>query len=386
MTDASLEFKCKKKSACVSDSRQTLLGMHNDKLKYFQDLQEVILPQKISEIKRVQKEIDSLKNEKGVFLHLAKLKDNVKKLQNEVDVIKSRKEEEDYILNTYNILEKYEQDKVAPKKKEETSILSFFASKKKTNNITSYMNVEEFTNSKNELMNEYKKQIGIQVIDNTPVIDKYCEKCKVKRHIDYRLMDIICPQCGNSEKYMDNIVRSYKESLELDHIPKFAYKRVNHFNEVMSQFQGKEKTEIPKEVYEELRAEIKKSRLSVDRLNRDIVRGILKKIGRNKYYEHIPFILNSLTNLPPPTIDQKTENMLRMMFLELQGPFEDHRPKKRKNFLSYNYILHKLCELVELDHLLICFPLLKDRDKLYQQDIIFKKICKDLDWEFYPSV
>jgi hypothetical protein len=33
-----------------------------------------------------------------------------------------------------------------------------------------------------------------------------------------------------------------------------------------------------------------------------------------------------------------------------------------------------------------CFTLLKGYDKLKKQDMIFDKICKDLDWEFIPSV
>ena len=32
------------------------------------------------------------------------------------------------------------------------------------------------------------------------------------------------------------------------------------------------------------------------------------------------------------------------------------------------------------------FPLLKSTEKLYAQDQIWKKICKDLRWEFIPSV
>lgn len=32
------------------------------------------------------------------------------------------------------------------------------------------------------------------------------------------------------------------------------------------------------------------------------------------------------------------------------------------------------------------FPLLKSNDKLYAQDQIWKKICRDLQWEFIPSL
>ena len=61
-------------------------------------------------------------------------------------------------------------------------------------------------------------------------------------------------------------------------------------------------------------------------------------------------------------------------------------PPSRKNFLSYAYVLHKFCELLEFDDLLEYFPLLKSREKLHQQDIIWKKICRDLKWQFIPSL
>ena len=59
---------------------------------------------------------------------------------------------------------------------------------------------------------------------------------------------------------------------------------------------------------------------------------------------------------------------------------------ERKNFLSYSYVLFKFCELLGEDEYLQYFPLLKSKEKLYQQDLIWKKICTDLLWEFIPTV
>ena len=67
-------------------------------------------------------------------------------------------------------------------------------------------------------------------------------------------------------------------------------------------------------------------------------------------------------------------------------PFMKHCPEERKNFLSYSYVLHKFCELIELDELLEHFPYLKSREKLQQQDMIWGKICKELSWQYIPSV
>ena len=40
----------------------------------------------------------------------------------------------------------------------------------------------------------------------------------------------------------------------------------------------------------------------------------------------------------------------------------------------------------ELDDYLPCFPLLKSRDKLKEQDRLWEKICNHLQWQFIPSI
>ena len=82
----------------------------------------------------------------------------------------------------------------------------------------------------------------------------------------------------------------------------------------------------------------------------------------------------------------ETEEELRRMFKEIQVPFHKFCPKNRKNFLSYSYVLHKFVQLLELDQFLDCFILLKSREKLHQQDLIWKQICDYLKWEFIASV
>jgi hypothetical protein len=69
-----------------------------------------------------------------------------------------------------------------------------------------------------------------------------------------------------------------------------------------------------------------------------------------------------------------------------QLPFDKHCPTERKNFLSYSYVLYKFCELLSEDEYLPLFPLLKSKEKLFQQDCIWRQICKELRWEFIPTI
>jgi hypothetical protein len=41
--------------------------------------------------------------------------------------------------------------------------------------------------------------------------------------------------------------------------------------------------------------------------------------------------------------------------------------------------------LLEMDEYLACFPLLKNRDKLYLQDKTWQKICDEMKWGFIKT-
>jgi hypothetical protein len=83
---------------------------------------------------------------------------------------------------------------------------------------------------------------------------------------------------------------------------------------------------------------------------------------------------------------QELEDKLRLMFHAIQKPFEKHKPANRKNFLSYSFVLYKMCELLSEDKYLPCFPLLKSREKLYIQDQIWENICRELQWQFIRTI
>ena len=144
---------------------------------------------------------------------------------------------------------------------------------------------------------------------------------------------------------------------------------------------------IPPELIESLQVEFKKQRVKeLTDITHEKVRALLKKLGKNKYYEHAPYITTILNGIQPPTMPQSLEDRLRLMFYQVQKPFEKHRPKGRKNFLSYSYILYKFCELLGEDEYLPCFPLLKSKEKLYVQDSMWKLICQELSWQFIKTV
>jgi DNA-directed RNA polymerase subunit RPC12/RpoP len=229
---------------------------------------------------------------------------------------------------------------------------------------------------------EIAKQSSSEADDNW----SECKQCGTEMIFSMNEAYISCPSCGYQDFVLiDSDKPSYKDPPR--EISYYAYKRINHFNEWLAQFQAKESTEIPQEIFDGILMELKKERITnMASLKLSKLREILRKLKYNKYYEHIPHILNRLNGQTAPVMSRDNEEKLRHMFKEIQPSFQRHCPSDRSNFLSYSYVLYKFCELLELDEFLPCFPLLKNRDKLYAQDKIWEKICADLHWEFYRTL
>lgn len=216
-----------------------------------------------------------------------------------------------------------------------------------------------------------------------------CNLCKSKNvFYETETAQNICTDCGCAVHQLGEEL-TYKEEQEHNEkmVIQCGYKKENHLNEWILQFQGRETTNIPDIVIDQLRAEFKKQKIKkVTEITREKVRTFLKKLKMTKYYEHSTYITHILNGLKPPDMSQALEDRLRLMFKEIQEPFEHNCPPERNNFLSYSYVLYKFCELLEEDDFLPFFPLLKSKEKLHQQDVIWKKMCKELQWEFIPTI
>jgi len=375
-----------------SDKRITIDVIHNDILDTIKEEKTKIV-EYTEEKNKLNIEIGIMeRTDKGYLKKLTR----IKKIDKEIKTIKE-KETRYYLDNGLLLNDYYNKDfKVIASKEIEkkTNILDFFNKDKKEETIE--QNIEtEIENKKNKkkgnIIITYLSNINDECLNNNfEDIDNemhICEKCN-KKNMIYKLSEseIFCNDCGYTQKIlMNNDKISYRETPR--EISYFAYKRINHFNEWLAQFQAKETTEIPNKVYTDVLIELNKNKhIKISDINNKQIREILKKLKYNKYYEHIPNIINVISGNNAPTLMSEHEELLRNMFKEIQMPFMKHCPSERKNFLSYSYVLHKFCELLELDHLLKYFPLLKSREKLQQQDKIWKNICLELQWEYIASI
>ena len=377
-----VSLKKKSKREPKSDPRKNITTLHEEKLKYFEDLQ-ASLPIK-------KKELDDIHNiqlDEKSTQEKFEIQDKITKLTNEIFDIENRTEENNYYLDTFTILQEYhsEANNISPSETIPLDSLSGFVEMKQTSNRSKLLQDYLKATNKYYVPLEYNYHKGK---NREGIKETMCTDCKIPAIIDDSEYIYVCPGCGLvvDSFNIDMGKPGYKELQETTVTPNFCYKRINHFNELLSQIQAKETTQIPNQVIEKLKTEMKKEKMNPSKLTPKKVKAYLKKIEENKYYEHVMHIICLLNGKPPLIMSLQMEERLRKMFEEIQGPFDKHCPSNRKNFLNYSYVLHKFCQLLHYDEFLPYFPLLKSREKLYQQDQIWKKICYDLGYEFYPSV
>ena len=381
----SFKPKANKKIKVCKRYSTTLDGKHKEIMTDFSKDEYDIIP-RLKEEK--QSLIADLDNPKLSIEQIMEIKDRIKELSESIKEIKMRKT--NYFLdNSKYIFEYFENKKNIDNKDDgETGNSS------KSQMLFNFFKIQkpEKDNSGVESRNKNIVQKYLSNIDET-FLDMnsfvrstdVCQSCYKGELIP--LDDegvLICNLCAVSIPYLiENEKPSYKEPPK--EVCFYAYKKINHFKEILAQFQGKETTQIPDDVIDQIQQQIKKERIGLEQLTHYKTKEILKKLGFNKYYEHIAFIKNKL-GIKPPVFSPELEDTLCNLFMEIQSPYAKTCPDYRVNFLNYYYVLYKFCELLGEEQFLTDIPMLKDREKLIEQDETWKKMCIELDWEYIATV
>jgi predicted RNA-binding Zn-ribbon protein involved in translation (DUF1610 family) len=401
MSDSAF-FKVKSTKRSNPEARTTLDAIHNQKIQNMMEEKQQVQKYK-EEIETLQAKISATTSDMESW----RWEREIEGLQKKIKSIEDGSELMDYYLRTGDILYHYYdiQDQIqqgtatfANNKAKPGSILAILEEVAQEEGNESGNAVidpsttgsEKKSFQRNQLLNDYLQMEDPAMGRNS--VEEYddpwtlCERCNSEMNMCLNEANLTCPKCGHQEFILiDSDKPSYKDPPR--EVCYYAYKKINHFNEWLAQFQAKESTEIPSEVYDEILVQLKKERITnMGSLKPTKLREILRKMKCSKYYEHIPHIINRLNGQNAPFMSREDEEKLRHMFREIQPSFKKHCPKGRRNFLSYGYVLYKFCELLEMDEYLACFPLLKNRDKLYLQDKTWQLICQDMSWQYVRTV
>jgi hypothetical protein len=364
---------------------------HSQLLEQYNTIETEIIPQLTEEKATIKSSLSGLKK-KNITKYL-EAKDRLVEIRDELRKLKTSKKQ--YLLNNSKYIFNYFEQKKqisedANTKNQNTNALNQFF--KVSPSIISSVGLalphisshtrtayRQYWNNVNN--DAYKIQDYIISMD----ICQICNKGELIPQDEEGIMICNNNNCGHFITYIvDSSKPTNKEPP--NEVSYTAYIRLNHFKEILSQFQAKETTKIPDEVIDAIKARIKKERITDMKLiNYDKMREILRKLGLNKYFEHIQYI-NSLFGIKPPIMNEELHETLCILFIEIQQPWAMHCPPSRTNFFNYTYTLYQLCVLLDQTQYLPFIPMMKDREKQLEQDMIWKKVCNELDWAYFPTV
>ena len=368
---------------------------HSEMLARFQNIECTTIPDLLNQKTNLRVQISTLReNQIDEYMDIC---DKIKQIKQQLRSLKREKTQ--YLLdNSKYVFHYFEQ-------KQQISNTDNQVAKPSCNVINSFFKIKavpgtensEAINPQSEKYSQSKKlyqkywrnvngEIGtIQDFIQSSDVCEFCRKGEMIPQDEEGILICNNKECGKFVTYIvDNNKPTNKEPP--NEVSYTAYIRLNHFKEILSQFQAKETTQIPDEVIAAIRARIKKERIEdMSQITYDKMRDILRKLGFNKYFEHIQYI-NSLFGIKPPIMNEELHETLCVLFIEIQKPWAMHCPANRTNFFNYTYTLYQLCVLLDQTQYLPYIPLLKDLEKQRAQDQIWQQVCNTLGWLYIPSI
>ena len=117
----------------------------------------------------------------------------------------------------------------------------------------------------------------------------------------------MCEDCGIFHDEPEFIVTDLYNYIAR---PKGSYHRLDHFKEVLGQFQGREGKTIPPEILHQIKNELS----ACNEATAADVKKVMRKLKLTKYMENFYFILFSMTGKQPPYIKREIEDKIMRMF------------------------------------------------------------------------
>ena len=235
----------------------------------------------------------------------------------------------------------------------------------------------------NEHFDEIECELNGEMYEEPKKCNRYfCIECKLRKVVDYERSTLVCTKCGVFEYYPVH-VQSYNHTMRYSR-RKCVYKRYDNFKTILDQFFYGGNKVVPDYVMETIRDEI---------CNRDnilynytipltipILECILKRNKMMKYKNSIYFIYFKLKSQPLPYITITEKDMMLNMFNVVSNIYDKYKPKDRKSFLNYSFVLKKLLIMLgKVEYAKYITPL-KTNSKQKELERIWELITKDPEW------
>ena len=206
-----------------------------------------------------------------------------------------------------------------------------------------------------------------------------CIDCSMEMTIDYQKSTLFCTNCGLCE-YYPVYVTSYNHRMQ----PlrrKCVYKRSDNFKVILNQFFYGGKQFVADDVMEMIRDEIHDGTNILYNYTIPITIPILQCILKRKelmiYKGSLYYIYFKLSSKSFPHITVKEYNLILNVFDVVSSIYDKYKPKGRKSFLNYSFILKKILIMLGKVEYAKYIPPLKTRSKQNELERVWELITKD---------
>ena len=192
-----------------------------------------------------------------------------------------------------------------------------------------------------------------------------CIDCNVVKTIDTKRSTLVCTKCGLCE-YYPLYATSYNHTMQPSR-RKCIYERSDNFKVILNQFFYGGKKLVPDDVMETISDEIHNETNILYNytipITIPILECILKRDQLAMYKDRIYFIYFKLSGGSFPHITMKEYNTILSVFNVVNSIYDKYKPKGRKSFLNYFFILKKPLIMLERVECAKCIPQLKTHSK-----------------------
>ena len=209
-----------------------------------------------------------------------------------------------------------------------------------------------------------------------------CIDCNMVKTIDYQKSTLVCTNCGLCEYYPVYAI-SYNYTMQPSR-RNCVYKRSDNFKVILNQFLYGGKKLVPDDVMETIRDEIHcetnilypyEIPLTIPILECTLKRNELMMCKGSIY-----FIYFKLSGKSFPHIMTKEYNTILNVFNVVSSIYDKYKPKGRKSFLNYSFVLKKLLIMLRKVEYAKCIPPLKTCSKQNELERVWDVITKDPEW------
>ena len=210
----------------------------------------------------------------------------------------------------------------------------------------------------------------------------FCIGCKLRKIVDYEKSTLVCIKCGVFEYYPVH-VPSYNHTMRYSR-RKCIYKRYDNFKVILNQFFYGGKRAVPDDIMETIKDEIHDETNILYNytipLTIPILECILKRNELSTYKDSIYFIYFKLSGVLTPHITTKEYNMMLKVFDVVSTIYDKYKPKGRKSFLNYPFVLKQILIMRGMGQYAKYIPQLRTHSKQKELERVWELITKDPEW------